>query len=101
MEVVGKMGVHLDGSMGVGVSRLEVIMGSNGRLQRTKTDRARIAVESMTPGVTVADVARKRTRVRGEVFLPTRDVPSQCKIGRLIACSTASSIRMTDLRLTW
>ena len=59
MERDGKMGVHLDGSKSVGVSRLEVIEGPSGRRRRTKAERARIAAESMMPGVTVAGVARK------------------------------------------
>lgn len=46
------MTVYLDGLGGVGVSRLEVIEGPDGRWRRTKT-------ESMMPGVTVAVVARK------------------------------------------
>jgi transposase len=50
----GKVGVHLDGSKGVGVSRLEVIEGPSGRRRRTKADRARIAAESLA---SVADVA--------------------------------------------
>jgi transposase len=52
------MGVHLDVSGGVGISRLEVIEGPCGRRRRTTADRARIAAESITPGVTVADIAR-------------------------------------------
>jgi transposase len=42
-----------------GVSRLEVIEGPTGRRRRSKSDRARIASESMLPGVKVADTARK------------------------------------------
>lgn len=45
MERDGKMGVQLDGSIGVGVSRLEVIGGPSGRRRRTKAERARIAAE--------------------------------------------------------
>jgi transposase len=62
------MGVHLDGSMGVGASRLEVIEGPSGRRQRTKAERARIAAESMMPGVTVADVARKHGTTRWQIY---------------------------------
>lgn len=62
------MGVHLDGSMGVGVSRLEVIEGPSGRRRRTKAERARIAAESMMPGVTVADVARKHGTTRWQIY---------------------------------
>ena len=68
MERDGKMGVHLDGSMGVGVSRLEVIEGPSGRRRRTKAERARIAAESMMPGVTVADVARKHGTTRWQIY---------------------------------
>ena len=57
MESDGKMGVHLDGSRGVGVSRLEVIEGPSGRRRRTKAVRARITAESLMPGVKIADVA--------------------------------------------
>ena len=77
MEVDGKMGVQLGGSMGVGVSRLEVIEGPSGRRRRTKAERARIAAESMMPGVTVTEVARKhgttrwRKQIRkGNLMLP-------------------------------
>ncbi len=56
----GKMGVKLDGSRSVGVSRLVVVEGPSGRRHRTKAERARIAAESMMPGMKVADVARKQ-----------------------------------------
>ena len=68
MEVDGKMGVQLGGSMGVGVSRLEVIEGPSGRRRRTKAERARIAAESMMPGVTVADTARKHGTTRWQIY---------------------------------
>jgi transposase len=80
LEVDGKMGVHLDGSMGVGVSRLEVIEGPSGRRQRTKAERARIAAESMMPGVTVADVARKHGTTRWQVY----DWRKQIRKGNLV-----------------
>lgn len=68
LERDGKMGVHLDGSMGVGVSRLEVIEGPSGRRRRTRAERARIAAESLMPGVRVADVARKHDTTRWQVY---------------------------------
>ena len=68
LERDGKMGVHLDGSMGVGVSRLEVIEGPSGRRRRTKAERARIAAESMMPGVTVADIARRYGTTRWQIY---------------------------------
>jgi len=63
LEIDGKMGVHLDGSRIGGVSRLEVIEGPSGRRRRTKAERARIAMES----ITVADVARKHGATRWQV----------------------------------
>ena len=45
-----KMGVQLDGSMGVGVYRLEVIEGPSGRRRRTKAERLRIAAEAVVLG---------------------------------------------------
>ena len=68
MERDGKEGVHLDGSTGVGVSRLEVIEGPSGRRRRTKAERARIAVESLVPGASVADVARRHGTTRWQVY---------------------------------
>lgn len=68
MEIDGKMGVHLDGSIDGGVSRLEVIEGPSGRRRRTKGERARIAVESLMPGVTVADVARRHGATRWQIY---------------------------------
>jgi transposase len=62
------MDVHLDGSIGGGVSRLEVIEGPTGRRRRTKAERARIAAESLVPGVKVADVARRHGTTRWQVY---------------------------------
>jgi transposase len=61
------MGVHLDGSTDVGGSRLDVIADPSGRRRRTKTERARIATESIMPGMTVADVARRHGTMRWQV----------------------------------
>ena len=62
------MGGHLDGSKGVGVSRLEVIEGPNGRRRRAKAERARLVAESMMPGVTVADIARRNGTTRWQIY---------------------------------
>ncbi len=80
MERDGKMGVHLDGSRSVGVSRLEVIEGPSGRRWRTRSERARIAAESMMPGVKVADVARKHGTTRWQVY----DWRKQIRKGNLV-----------------
>ena len=59
MEIDGKMGVHLDGSIDGGVSRLEVIEGPSGRRRRTKGERARIGVESLMPAELSGGMARR------------------------------------------
>lgn len=86
----GKMGVHLDGSRGFGVSRLEVIEGPSGRLQRTKAERARIAAESMMPGVTVADVARKHGTTRWQIY----DWRKQIRKGSLVLPESVAALPM-------
>lgn len=68
MERDGKMDAHLGGSVGVGVSRLEVIKGPSGRRRRSKAERTRIAAESMIPAVTVADIARKHDTTRWQIY---------------------------------
>ena len=88
MEVDGKMGVHLDGSMDGGVSRLEVIEGPSGRRRRTKAERARIAAESMMPGVTVADVARKHGTTRWQIY----DWRKQLRKGDLVAPENVAAL---------
>jgi len=80
LERDSKMGVHLDGSRGGGVYRLEVIEGPSGRRWRTKAERARIAAESMMPGVRVADVARKHGTTRWQIY----DWRKQVRAGNLV-----------------
>ncbi|WP_247651435.1 IS66-like element accessory protein TnpA [Roseovarius autotrophicus] len=82
------MGVHLDGPMGAGVSRLEVIEGPSGRRRRTKAERARIAAESMMPGVTVADVARKHGTTRWQIY----DWRKQLRKGNLVVPESVASL---------
>lgn len=88
MEVDGEMGVQLDGSKGVGVSRLEVIDGPSGRRRRTKAERARIAAESMMPGVTVADVARKHGTTRWQIY----DWRKQLRKGNLVVPESIAAL---------
>ena len=90
MERDGKMGVHLDGSKSVGVSRLEVIEGPSGRWRRTKAERARIAAESMMPGVTVTDVARKHGTTRWQVY----DWRKQIRKGNLLLPESVAALPM-------
>jgi transposase len=82
------MGVHLDGSRCVGVSRLEVIEGPSGRRRRTKAERARIAAESMMPGMTVADVARKHGTTRWQIY----DWRKQMRKGNLVVPESVAAL---------
>ena len=90
MERDGKVGVHLDGSMGVGVSRLEVIEGPSGRRRRTKAERARIAAESLVPGVQVADVARRHGTTRWQVY----DWRKKLRTGQLVVPESVAALPM-------
>ena len=90
MERDGKMGVYLDGSTGSGVSRLEVIEGPSGRRQRTKAQRARIAAESMMPGMKVADVARKHGTTRWQIY----DWRKQMRKGNLVVPESVAALPM-------
>lgn len=88
MERDGKMGVHLDGLVGVGVSRLDVIEGPSGRRRRTKAERARIAAESLIPGVQVADVARKHGTTRWQVY----DWRKKLRTGQLVLPESVAAL---------
>ena len=90
MERDGKEGVHLDGSVRVGVSRLEVIEGPSGRRRRTKAERGRIAAESLMPGVSVADVARKHGTTRWQVY----DWRKKLRTGQLVVPESVAALPM-------
>jgi transposase len=64
----GKMDVHLDVSTAGYAGRIEVLEGQTGRRVRTEADRARIAAESLMPGVQVAAVARKHGVTRWQIY---------------------------------
>ena len=68
MERDGKMGVHLDASRSGYGGRLEVIAGPTGRRRRSDEEKARIVAESLVPGVSVADVARRHGTTRWQVY---------------------------------
>jgi transposase len=76
----------LDGSRIGGASRLEVIEGPRGR--RTKAERAQIAVESMMPGMTVADVARNYGTTRWQVY----DWCKQMRKGNLVVLESVAAL---------
>lgn len=90
MERDGKAGAHFDGSTSVGVSRLEVIEGPSGRRRRTVVERARIAAESLMPGASVADVARRHGTTRWQVY----DWRRKLRSGQLIVPESVASLPM-------
>jgi transposase len=79
MAVDGKKDVQFDVSSAGRVSRLEVLEGPTGRKQRSEAERARIAVESFRPGVSVSEVARRYGATRSQVY----DWRRRLKDGRL------------------
>jgi transposase len=82
-----KMDVLLDGSSGR-VSRLEVIEGASGRRQRTREERARIAAESLLPGVRVSDIARKYDATRWQIYTWRK----RLRKGELVLSESAASL---------
>lgn len=68
MGVDGKMDVQLDVSTAGYGGRLEVLEGPTGRRVRSDAEKARIAAESLLPGVEVATVARKHGATRWQVY---------------------------------
>jgi transposase len=64
----GEMDVHLDVSTTGYAGRLEVLEGPTGRRVRSEADKARIAAESLMPGVQVAAIARKHGVTRWQVY---------------------------------
>ena len=90
MERDGKVDVHLDGLTGGEVSRLEVIEGPTGRRRRTKAERARIAAESLVPGASVADVARRHGATRWQVY----DWRRKLRTGQLVVPESVAGVPM-------
>lgn len=68
MGADGKMDVHLDVPTAGYAGRVEVLDGPTGRRVRSEAERARIAAESLMPGVQVAAVARKHGATRWQVY---------------------------------
>ncbi|MER9965168.1 transposase [Mesorhizobium sp. M0045] len=62
------MDVHSDVPTAGYAGRLEVLDGPTGRRVRSEAERARIAAESLMPGVQVAAVARKHGATRWQVY---------------------------------
>jgi transposase len=76
----GEMGGYLDVSSNGYAGRLEVIGGPTGRKRRSNDAKARIAVESLMPGASVAELARKHEVTRWQVY----DWRGRLRDGRLV-----------------
>ncbi len=76
----GEMGGYLDVLSNGYAGRLEVIGGPTGRKRRGNDAKARIAVESLMPGASVAEVARKHEVTRWQVY----DWRGRLRDGRLV-----------------
>ena len=59
---------YMDGSTDGYAGRIEVIEGRSGRRRWSEAEKARIAAESLLPGVQVADVARRHGATRWQVY---------------------------------
>ena len=79
---------YLGGSSEGYAGRIEVIEGRTGRRHRSEAERARIAAESMMPGVTVADVARKHGTTRWQVY----DWRKQIRKGNLVVPESVAAL---------
>lgn len=62
-----------DGDEGGRVRRLELISGTGRRRQWSSDDKARIVVESLAPGATVSDVARRHGMSPQQLFAWRRE----------------------------
>jgi transposase len=80
----------LDGSPGGEVSRLEVIAGPSGRRRRTHAEQARIAAESLGPGMSVTDVARRHGTTRWQVY----DWRKKLRTGQLVVPESVAALPM-------
>lgn len=68
MGADGKMDVPLDVPTTGYAGRVEVLEGPTGWRVRSETDKARIAAESLMPGMQVTAVARKHGVTRWQVY---------------------------------
>ncbi len=76
-----KIDVHLDVSKTGYAGRLDVLEGPTGRRQRTNTEKARIAAESLRKGASITEIARRYAITRWQIH----DWRKRLKNGRLTA----------------
>ena len=68
---------------------MEVVEGPTGR-RRTKSERARIAAESLVPGASVANVARRHGTTRWQVY----DWRKKLRTGQLVVPESVAALPM-------
>ncbi|MBM9594215.1 transposase [Rhodobacteraceae bacterium MCCB 386] len=64
--------------------------GPSGRRRRTQSERARIAAESLVPGASVADVARRHGTTRWQVY----DWRKKLRMGKLAVPESVAALPM-------
>lgn len=67
-----------------------MIEGPTGRRRRTKAERARIAAESLVPGASVTDVARRHGTTRWQVY----DWRKKLRTGQLVVPESLAALPM-------
>jgi transposase len=67
-----------------------MIEGPTGRRRRTRAERARIAAESLMPGASVADVARRPSTTRWQVY----DWRRKLRTGQLVVPESVAALPM-------
>jgi transposase len=67
-----------------------MIEGPTGRRRRTRAERARIAAESLMPGASVADVARRHSTTRWQVY----DWRRKLRTGQLVVPESLAALPM-------
>ena len=87
MERDDEIDVRLDVPREGYAGRLEVIEGPTGRRRRSDGEKARIAAESLMPGVRVTEVARRHGTTRWQVY----DWRKRLRDGRLAVPESVAS----------
>ena len=83
------MDVSLEGSRDGFAGRMEILGDRSGRRSWSESERARIAAESLVPGVRVADIARRHEVTRWQVY----DWRKKLKAGVLALPAETAKVR--------
>lgn len=112
MKADGKMTAQLDGPSEVGLCAPEGLEGHGLLPRRTNAQRAQIAAESMSPGVSIADVARRhgtprwliyewRKRLRNGELAPPESGGALPAVAELVADAAGATRQRRAARPLW